>query len=259
MLFPGCRIKIVESTVKGTTGPIPGSIGFVSEYRPSFNLAELNRVVWFRYGKTGKTRLETGNFTAVLKQGAPFPKRRSGTIEVIRRGSIKKMDLLEFHCWTFAILRLKKSEWEFKEMKRLLYEQFEIKIHKYTPIQPDTLINNQYINSPAGRSAMADICRRMRDMYYKGQLRRIRHDIEHLGLTLQKDLKNHEMKEKKKHTPESYATAVRYNNVGAGVIHRYIAFFNRFNHDAFLYPRAEYLCRNDKWLLEIVKRYKKIS
>jgi len=261
MLFPGCRIKVIESTVKGTTGPIPGSIGFVSEYRPSFNLAELNKVVWFRYGKTGKPRLETGNFTVVMNKDAPTPKlgRRSGTVEMIRRGSIQKMDLLELHCWTFAILRLKKSEWEFKEMKRLLYEQFEMKLHKYTPVRAGDLINNQYINSPAGRNAMADICRRMRDMYYKGQLRRIRHDIDHLGLILRKDLRNHEVKEKKKYTPESYAAAVRYNNIGAGIIHRYISFFNRFNHDAFLYPRAEYLCRNDKWLLEIVKRYKKDS
>jgi len=261
MLFPGCRIKVIESTVKGTTGPIPGSIGFVSEYRPGLNLAELNRVVWFRYGKTGKPRLETGNFTVLVNKGGPTPKlgRRSGTIEVIRRGSVQKMDLLELHCWTFSILRLKKSEWEFREMKRLLYEQFEMKLHKYTPVQPASLINNPYINSPAGRNAMADICRRMRDMYYKGQLRRIRHDIKHLGLILQKDLKNHEVKGKKKYTPESYAEAVRYNSLGAGIIHRYISFFNRFNHDAFLYPRAEYLCRNDKWLLEIVKRYKKDS
>jgi len=261
MLFPGCRIKIVESTVKGTTGPLPGSIGFVSEYRPSFNLVELNKVVWYRYGKTGKARLETGNFTAVIKEGFPPPKlgRRSGTIEVIRRGSVQKMDILEFLCWAFSILRLKKTEWEFKEMRQMLSQQFEIELHKFTPIKPNNLILNQYIDSIAGRSAMTNICRRMRDMYYKGQLRRIRHDIDILGTIIKKDLKTLWKKNDTKFTPESYAAAARTNTLGTGNIHRYISFFNMFNHDAFLYPRAEHLCRKNEWVLEIVKQYKKVS
>ena len=259
MLFPGCQIKVIESNVKGTTGPIPGSVGFVSEYRPSFNLVELNRIVWFRYGKTGKPRMETGNFTAILKQDIPKLGRRSGTIEVVRRGNIQKMDLLEFLCWAISILKLKKSEWEFREMKKLLQQQFDIVLHKFTPVQPKHLVGNPYIDGHDGREAMAVICRRMRDLYYKGQLRRIRHDIELLGMTLQKDLKKQEVKNEIKYTPESYAAAVRHNNLSGGLLHRYIAFFNRFNHDAFLYPRAEHLCRKDKWLLEIVKRYKKDS
>jgi hypothetical protein len=257
MLFPGCRIRVVESNVKGTTGPIPESMGFVSEYRQHYNMVELQRAVWSRYGKTGKKRMETGNFACVMGGTSPFiTKRRHGKIELAERGNIQEMDILEFMCWAYSILKLKKPEWEHQEMRKLLRSQFDMKVGKYS-IRRSDLTHNQYIDSPAGREAIANICRHMRHLYYKRMVRAIKELIKHTYQIVQKDVVRQEAKTGKSFTPESYAQFVRDGLVSGGVTNTYITLFNKFNHDAFLYPRAEHLCKDNAWLLEIVKQYKK--
>lgn len=256
MLFPGCRIQVVESNVKGTTGPIPGSMGFVSEYRQHYNLVELDRAVWSRYGKTGKKRMETGNFACIMNDSPTYvPKRRYGRIELAERGNIQQMEYMEFLCWAYSILKLKKSNWEHQEMRQLLNEQFEMKVNKYSVRRGD-LIHNPYINSPAGREALASICRHMRHLYYKGQMRKIKENVQYAHKIVQKDVARQEAKTGKSFTPESYAQFVKDGLVSGSITNTYVTLFNMFNYDAFLYPRAEHLCKDNVWLLEIVKQYK---
>jgi hypothetical protein len=259
MLFPGCRIRVVESSAKGSTGPIPGSVGFVSNFSGQGSYVDFQRVVWYRYGKKGKERIETGRFAAIFDDSLEyqiFGKRRVGRIEVCGSKGWESMSTMEFLCWAFSILRLPKSVELQKQMASDLRHQFGIKI-QYTKhaFKPAHLFHGGTdFENFASRYTMFKYCRSAREKYYRNMVNTIKQAMQQLHKHVQQDVERERIKRKIKHDPKSFAEAV-VNQKMHGPNYRYKIFVGRFSHDAILAPRALQICKDNAWVVEIVKKF----
>lgn len=254
MLFPGCRIRVVESNIKGSTGPIVGSVGFVSDFNAGMSWISFNRVIWHRFGKRGKERVEPGRFIATIdgihKESMPVKDRRSGKIEVIEGGlDFSEMSRLEFIAWAYALLRLVPMQSQ-SELRSFLDETYGIYLKKGLPVRPETLLMTPCFMDLEDRLLMKTFCHAVRIKYYTKRRKVIRDEI----ALLEMQILNIRKKLNVPHNPKELAEAIVKGKLGS--THRFSAFFGKFNCDAVLYPQAESICKNSEWVLEVVKAYK---
>lgn len=256
MLFPGCCIRVVDSNVVGTTGPIPGSVGFVSNFSGHTNYIDFQRVVWHRYGKKGKPRIETGRFYAVTNKNSDFSgfgKRRIGRIEVLGAKSWEKMDKLEFLCWAFSILRLPKSPEQDKLLRRDLKQLFGV-LYTTKVFRPTHLLHSgDNFEGFGSRYMLFKYCRSWRERYYKCKINRIKQQLEMMHKYIQTDCDRAKKKQKIEHNPITFAKAVANQSL-PGPNYRYTMFVSSFNYDAILHPHAVQICKENVWIAEIVKK-----
>ena len=255
MLFPGCRIQVVESNVVGTTGPIPGSMGFVSNFNGHATHIDFQRIVWHRYGKNGKPRIETGRFTAVVDgklEYKIFGKRRVGKIKVLGAKGWDTMPPLEFLGWAYSILRLPKSPEQDKWMRSQLKHKFGI-IYNTKGFRAENLFHaDTNFENFGARYNLFKFCREWRERYYKCRIRQIKQSMAILHKHIQVDVDRAKKKYKVNHDPISFAKAVVDKKL-PGPDYRYKNFVNNFISDAIIGPQANSICKDNVWIAEIVK------
>jgi len=259
MLFPGCRIKVIDSNVIGTTGPIPGSMGFVSNFYGHPTYIDFHRIVWYRYGKSGKERIETGKFTAVLSddaQHAAFGKRRVGRIEVLGSKEWASMSKTEFLCWAYSILRLPKSIELTNSMRDELSQMFGINYQKAGLGVANLFHCDADFDAFGQRYMMFKYCRKARERYYMNRINLMRHEVKSLGKWILADCMAMLKKHKVELTPQSFAKAVADKTPPLPNLYRYTNFYSHFSHDAILFSHADKVCEADEWVAEIVKKLK---
>lgn len=261
MLFPGCRIKVVDSNVVGTTGPIPGSMGFVSNFVAHPNYIDFQRVVWNQYGKKGKPRVETGRFHAVTDEKSDFNgfgKRRVGRVEILGAKVWDSMEKMEFLGWAYSILRLPKSIEQDKLMRNELKQLFGVYLPAKTHRPVYLLKAEADWDAFGSRYMLFKYCRKWREKYYKCKINRIKQQMLTLHKYIQDDCERARKKQDVKHDPVSFALAV-INQTLPGTSYRYMSFISSFTHDAILSPYAEQICKGNVWIAEIVKKANEIG
>lgn len=261
MLFPGCRIKVIESTAKGSTGPIPGSVGFISNFKGQQTYVDCQRIVWYRYGNKGKERIETGRFHIFLQDGLPLKnitKARYGKVEISGSKNWDNMNTMEFLCWAFSILRLPKSIELQQQMANDLKQMFGIKIHhKMHGFRAAHLFHGGAdFENFGSRYMMFKYCRKAREIYYRNKIRTIKQSMDVLHNHIQQDIKTALKKQKIDHSPASFAEAVATQSL-PGPNYRYTSFVSNFSGDAILFPRADQICKGNVWISAVVDRLTK--
>jgi hypothetical protein len=167
MFEPGQKIIVTQSNVKRKTGPRCGSVGFVSDFETNVTGIRFNRIIWYRYGRQQKKRLETSSFAMMFGKLADFQKqdwrlrlhcRNYGTLMPIPdTRKIEDLDELEFKCWVYSIIRI--------GQRLPKYDTSRIHNGFFINPKPAYILSQNF--EPKHRLEIAKRARRIRELYIK--------------------------------------------------------------------------------------------
>lgn len=264
MLFPGRKIEVVDSNVKGTTGPIPGSQGYISDFYGDLGKGywvDFRNIVWFKYGKNGKLRVEKGLLLVVSKTefeqqaGLKNVGRRIGHIKFPEeKQNYKDFELptLEFLSWAGSLLRLPMSLADEKYINLRLYEEFGMaggNPRRCTRQLPQVPVPWNDFHT---RGILVSICRHARTAHYRYKQLTVKKAIARCETRIAKAIENAKKYKNIDYTPAEFVKAVNAGDISMPT--RYLEFCSPFNMDAILMPRMEYLLRDSsEWIKALAK------